>query len=110
MTRLDRRQGCENRDSSKDRKKLVSKNISRPSNKEYASLTRHHWKHKHWTTGRGNVTFQQWFKAINSRKVHYESGWSKTHRGRKSNLTWKTAGLDEVATRDGVNPERAMEE
>lgn len=61
--RLDRRQGCENRDSSKDRKKLVSKNISRPSNKEYASLTRHHWKHKHWTTGRGNVTFKKWFKA-----------------------------------------------
>lgn len=61
--RLDRRQGCENRDSSKDRKKLLSKNISRQSNKEYASLTRHHWKHKHWTTGHGNVTFQQWFKA-----------------------------------------------
>lgn len=63
FTRLDRRQGCENRDSSKDRKKLLSKNISRQSNKEYASLTRHHWKHKHWTTGHGNVTFQQWFKA-----------------------------------------------
>lgn len=40
-----------------NRKRVVSKNISGPS-RGHALLTKHHWKHKIWTTKRGNVTFQ----------------------------------------------------
>lgn len=48
-------------------------NISGPG-REYALLTRHHWKHKPWTTRRGDVTFPAVVKSISNRETLYGSG------------------------------------
>ena len=33
-----------------------------------------HWKHEHWVTGRGNVTFPAVVKSVSSRKAHNGPG------------------------------------
>lgn len=108
--RLSRLRGCQSSGPNKNRKKLVSKNISGPG-REYALLTRHHWKHKPWTTRRGDVTFPAVVKSISNREALYGSGWSKMHREKskesRNNLTWKTGGLDKVPpARAGFNLEK----
>lgn len=60
--RLSRLRGCQSSGPNKNRKKLVSKNISGPG-REYALLTRHHWNTSLGRQGVGMSHFQQWSKA-----------------------------------------------
>ena len=78
---LRRQQNCRIWDPDKDRMEVVCNNISGPS-REYAILTRHHWKHEHQATGSRNVSFPAVVKGISSRKAHHGPGRSALHRGR----------------------------
>ena len=98
---LSRQQNCRSWDPDKDRKEMVSKNISWPS-REYAILTRHHWKHEHRATGSGNATFPAVVKSVSSREAHHGPGRSAPHTERKVNRSWKTGGLYEVGSSKAI--------
>lgn len=90
--RLIKWQDCQTRDQEKTGiKNVFSKNISGPT-REKATLTKHHWKHKLWTTNHGNVTFPAVIKSISSKEAHFGLGRSWAHKKATkshSNGTWK---------------------
>ena len=61
VARLRRQPNCRSWDPDKNRKEVFCKNISGPSRK-YATITRHHWKHKYRARGRMSH-FHQLLKA-----------------------------------------------